>query len=106
MKFGQERTTTELDNQGSTLTVIKKWRKGEVTKTYKQFKERYKVSNQKEQMVEFMRHSDKILEKHKAGLLVIRDDDPLLYPAFWTEYPKVDIDGSYFVVSQWCELAE
>lgn len=104
VKFGTEKTISVLDEQGSTLTVIKKWRKGEVTKSYKQFKERYKVSSQKEQMVEFMRHSEKILEKHKAGILVIKDEDPMLYPAFWTEYPKFDVDGSYFVVSQWTEL--
>ena len=103
MKYGIERETTELDDRGSTLTVIKKWRDGEVAKTYKQFKERSKVRSEKEQMVEYMKHADKVFEKHRAGILVVKDEDPSLYAAFWTEYPKFDQDGSWFVISSWCE---
>ena len=104
MKYGQERTFTSLDDKGNSVVVIKKIRDGEVVKTYKQFSERVKVSSQKEQLVEYMKHADKIMEKHKAGVLVVKDADPTLYPAFTSDIPKFDTDGSWFVVSSWTEI--
>lgn len=106
MQFGIEQINTTTDENGSTLTIIKKYRKGLVVQIYKQRKERFKVYSQKEQLMEYMKHADKVMEKHKAGQLVIKDADPSLYPAFWSEYPKNDIDGSWFVVSQYTEIAE
>lgn len=106
MRFGIEKSTASLDDQGSTVSVINKIRDYDVMKTYKQYKLRTKVKDQKEQLVEYMKHADKVMEKHKAGILVVKDDDPQLYAAFWSEYPKFDKDGSWFVVSQWTELIE
>ena len=84
MRFGTEKETTELDEYGSTLTLVKKIRNYDVAKTYKQYRIRVKVRDQKEQLVEYMKHADKVMEKHKEGKLVIKDEDPMLYPGFWS----------------------
>jgi hypothetical protein len=100
--FGFEHETTELDEYGSTLSLIKVIRKGEVVKSYKQYSNRVKVRDHKEEMAEYIRHTDRLKEKKESGQLVTHK--PELTPAFIVEYPKFDIDGSYFVVSSWAEF--
>lgn len=101
MKHGLQTETTEIDDNGSTISRIEKVRDSEVKKVYKQYKIRNKVYSQKEQLTEYVKHADKVLELHKEGKLVIKDNDPMLYPAFWSEYPKFDQDGSWFVISSY-----
>lgn len=103
--FGSERETTDIDEQGSTLTVIRKIRNQDVMKTYKQFKVRIKVKDAKEETVEYLKHTDKIRQKRKEGVLLTNDrDDPSLAPFFMIDYPKSDVDGTYFVISAWTEV--
>jgi hypothetical protein len=104
MRFGRTKETTTLDEYGSTITVIRNIRNFETMHTYKQFTNRSKVKDAKEEMVEFMKHSDNVRQKKLAGVLVIKDDDKSLQPHFVVEYPKHDIDGSYFVISSWTEV--
>lgn len=105
MRFGIERLTTSLDNNGSTLTIINTIREGKVIKSYKQRNERVKVFNSKEEMAEYLKHAELIRDKRKLGLLVTKED-PSLQPTFKVEYPKYDEDGSYFVVKSWTEYTE
>jgi hypothetical protein len=106
MKYGTEKETTTTDSNGSTLTIIKKWRDGEVMKTYRQVQDRVKVTNINEETAEYIKHTDRVREKKKLGLLVVKDEDKTLAPTFIIEYPKHDIDGSYFVVSSWTEFTD
>lgn len=105
MRFGIEKSTTTTDDLGSTITIMRKIRDYEVMKTYKQIKNRVKVRDAKEEMAEYLKHTDKIREKKDLGILLATDrDDPTLVPAFTIEYPKHNVDGTYFVVSSWTEI--
>lgn len=106
MKYGTTKETTTIDTIGSTKTVIKKVRDYATVKVQKQYKIRTKVKNSKEEAVEYLKHSEKLREKKEAGILVLKDEDTALLPAFTTEYPKYDVDGSYFVVSCWTESVD
>ncbi len=101
VEFGFEYETTELDDNGSTHTIIKVKRKGEIVKSYNQYSNRVQVKDHKEEMAEYIRHTDRIKTKKESGILVTHK--PELTPSFVIEYPKYDIDGSYFVVSTWTE---
>ena len=100
--FGIEKETTELDNSGSTLTIIKKIHEGEVAKMFKTFSVRVKVRDSKEEMAEYLRYTDSIKEKKQDGLLVMKEGSDYM-PSFAIEYPKFDTDGSYFVIKSWSE---
>jgi transposase len=75
-----------------------------VAKIFKQFKIRVKVHDSKEEMSEFLKHCNILREKRKLGVLVVKDDDVTLTPSFMTEYPKIDTEGTYFVVRSWTEI--
>lgn len=107
MLYGTERTTTTLDDQGSTLTVINKIREGRTVKTFKQYNVRVKVRDSKEEMAEYLKHAESIRGLRTSGQLVIKDnDDNTLVPSFRIEYPKSDIDGSYFIIKSWSQVSE
>lgn len=107
MMYGSERTTTTLDDQGSTLTVINKIREGHTVKTFKQYNVRVKVRDSKEEMAEYLKHAESIRGLRTSGQLVIKDnDDNTLVPSFRIEYPKTDMDGSYFIIKSWSQVSE
>lgn len=107
MLYGTERTTTTLDDQGSTLTVINKIREGRTVKTFKQYNVRVKVRDSKEEMAEYLKHAESIRGLRTSGQLVIKDnDDNTLVPSFRIEYPKTDMDGSYFIIKSWSQVSE
>lgn len=103
MKFGTEKTTTDLDDIGSTGSLVNIYRDGEVAKSYKQFKIRVKVADTQQEMAEFIRWSDDMREKRKDGTLVLERTEDNLMPTFTVQYPRFDNDGSYFVVRCWTE---
>jgi hypothetical protein len=104
IKYGETFETTDLDNNGSTLTLVKKWRNSEVAKTYRKYSVRVKVSSPQQEMAEYIKHTDMIKEKKDSGLLVLKDGEDFM-PSFLVEYPKQDQDGSYFVIKSWTEIA-
>lgn len=104
MRYGIEKETTTLDNNNSTVTLIRKVRDYEVAKSYKQFNLRVKVRDAKEEMAEYLKHTDKIREKKTMGVLVTFDEDRSLLPSFTAHYPKFNEDDSYFIVSSWTEI--
>ena len=101
--YGTTRETTNLDDQGATLTLIRRIRGGEVAKSFKQYIIPIKVRNSKEEMTEYLKHTEKLKKKREEGTLVTSDKDKSLLPYFRVSYPKTDIDGSYFVESSWTE---
>lgn len=106
MKYGTMETTTVTDDLGSTVTSIQKIREGAVAKAYQKHAPRYRVANKKEEMTEYIRFTDLLTKKRLLNRLVIKDEDPTTMPAFRIEYPKYDVDGSYFVVMCWTEIVE
>jgi hypothetical protein len=102
MRYGTESETTELDNMGSTLTLIRKVRDYQVATTYKKFSIRVKVRDSKEEMAEYIKHTDSIREKKEEGVLVLKESADYM-PTFIVEYPKFNEDGSYFIIKSWTE---
>lgn len=103
---GRITVTSLLDDLGSTLSVIKTVRGEVVVKTFEKRCLQDKVHNAREEMALYLKHSERIREKRKQGVLLVRDDDPTLLPSFTAKYPKKDIDGSYIVESSWTEIVQ
>lgn len=102
--WGTETETTFLDGQGSMVDVITKIERGNVQQRWKRITLRIKVADKREETTQFLMFSDLIAEKRRAGVLIVRDNDPATLPAFMLEYPKRDVDGSYFIVRSFTEL--
>lgn len=103
-RFGKEVETTVLDDQGSTLDVIKSIANYDLKKAFKRYSIRVKVNNKKDETTEYLNFSEMIAEKRRAGLLVLRDPDPDTRPSFCVDYPKTDTDGSYFIIRTHTEI--
>lgn len=103
MQYGQVRTSQEKDD-GTAISVVEVIRDGLVVKSLRQFHIRVKVGDTQAETAEFLRFSDDLRLKREAGTLVIDREDASTIPAFLIDYPKKDIDGSYFVVKRWTEL--
>jgi hypothetical protein len=93
MKYGLERITTTLDENGSTLTTITNIREfKEVKPTRKYFEIREKVTDKKQEMTEFLKFSESM-------------DDKKLDPAFKLERTRDgDEKGYYYVIKCWTEV--
>lgn len=102
MRFGSETTTYPLDNKGSTIATVKKVRNGETEKVIKHYRIKVHVRNSQEEMMEFMRFTEELSRCRKNGTLTHDKEDTSTRPAFIIEYPRYDVDGSYFVTKNYC----
>jgi len=89
MQFGTERSilTTYFDSK--------------IVKTTKHYRIRIKVRNAQEEMTEYIRFTQEITKFKEEGRLII-EDDQTYEPAFIIKYPKKNIDGSYFIIKNYC----
>lgn len=94
--FGTEKTTSTLgDNQ---IADVVKYRRGEVAVRLRNYRVKVKVINSQDEMGEFIRFTDELAKLRQQGKLTVDRDDATTYPAFVIQYPREDLDGSYFVV--------
>lgn len=105
MQFGTEKTIYVHGDNQSTMTIIKKLRHGEVAKSMKLYKERVKVLSGEDEQSQYQRFSKLLADKREHGTLAVDKDDHTTTPSFMVEFPKANIDGSYFVVMCWAEHA-
>ena len=90
---------------GSERVIIRFYEAGEVIRKMKHYKVRVKINGSQDEMTEFIRFTDKMGEYRKAGKLVVDKNDPTTRPSFVLDYPKDDIDGSYFIIKCYTILA-
>jgi hypothetical protein len=83
---------------------IRKVKWSTVNASFKRVTVRTKITTKQEEVAAFKDFSDTIEKKRQAGLLLHRTSDTTMLPCFLIEYPKVDYDGSYFVVTSFTEL--
>jgi hypothetical protein len=103
-EYGTETEGTFTDANGSTVEVIANYKDLEVMSRFKRISVRIKVIDKRDETTQYLLFSDLIEEKRQAGTLVVRDADPHSRPSFTIEYPKTNIDGTYFVVRSYTEL--
>jgi|GEM_PF-5464931 len=105
MRYGVEKETVTIDKAtNSTRTMIRKIRGYEVAQTYKQYILREKVSGKQQEMSLYIKFTELISKLREDGTLLIKDEDPTMLPAFTIEYPRHNVDGSYFVIKRWTEI--
>lgn len=102
LEYGETRDTRVIDNNGSELVTIIKIRGSQMARKYKQYHMRVKVMNSKEEMSEYLKHTEALREKRESGILVVIGDKEL-HPSFTIDYPKIDVDGAYFIIKSWTE---
>lgn len=83
---------------GTERTVIQVYRDSEVTRTLKQYRIKVKVNTPQDEMTEYIRFTDEIAKRRENGTLVIDRNDHTTFPAFILDYPRENIDGSYFCI--------
>lgn len=90
MKYGTERVTTTLDDNGSTLTIETNIREYKSVKPVrKHYAIRQRVWSKKEEMTEYLKFTESM-------------DDKKLDPSFSIERSKEgDAKGYYYVVKQY-----
>lgn len=98
MKYGSVKTTHIMDDNGSALIEIIKYRHEEVDRTMRQYKIRVHVKNAQEEMAEFIRFTEEITTHREQGTLAYDREDSTTRPSFIIEYPQKDVDGSYFIL--------
>lgn len=103
MNYGQEKQTTTLDDEGSTISKVITFFNGNPSKVIKQFRIRIKVGSAQQEMSEYIKFTDELRKKREAGVLVKEKDDPSTIPAFVIDFPRFDEDGTYFVIKSWSE---
>lgn len=101
MKYGTEKTTYPLDDDGSALVSIKKYRNGNVERTFRHYRIRIHVAGPKEELAEFIRFTEEIARCRQNNTLSVDKEDASTRPSFIIEYPSKDIDGSYFVIKSY-----
>lgn len=91
--FGKVKETIPLDDSGSTVTVERNMVKSEVVKPVRRYYEyRVRVTDRKEEMVEYLKFSDSLSEEK-------------LDPGFRIERTKQgNLEGYYFVVKTYTVL--
>jgi hypothetical protein len=102
MQYGREKTTYFLDDKGSKISTISKYRMGVSEKPLKHYQIRIHIKDVQDEMREFIKFSDELARYRKNGTLMVDKDDPSTKPAFIVEYPKEDIDGSFFIIKNYC----
>ena len=103
MNFGTKKTGA-ASKDGSVVSIVEDVFKGEVTKSFHQYSIRVKVENSQGETAEYLKFTDKLRELRDSKRIYVDVDDRQTIPAFMIHYPKKDIDGSYFVILNWCEL--
>lgn len=101
MKYGTTTTTFSLDNKGSTISTISKYRNGDTEKVMKHFRIRVKVFTPQDEMTEFIRFTDELSRCRKNGTLTWDREDASTRPSFIIDYPKENIDNSYFIIKNY-----
>lgn len=97
MKFGSETTTYPINDVGSSIADYKHYRVGSLDQAIRTYRISLKVRNSQEEMTEFIRFTTELAQLRKDKKLAY-SKDVALQPAFIIQYPKEDIDGSYYVV--------
>lgn len=106
MQYGSERTIYPLDQNGSSMSDLKHFRNGGVDNAIRTYRIRVKVNNSKEEMAEYIRFTEELAKLRSEGKLCGDKEDPISLPSFVIQYPKVDRDGSYFVVKCYSILVD
>lgn len=101
VKFGSIKSTTDLDDKGSTLSTIPLYHEGSVVKTFKQFEIKARVRNSQEETTEYLIWADKVKELKLKDTLVVNVEK--YQPFFRVEYPINTGDGAYFIIKSWTE---
>lgn len=102
MNYGTQETAI-MDKDGSTISLVEDVYRGEVSHAFQHFFVRIKVENTQEETAEYLTFTDRLRELRSLKQLYIDPEDRQSLPAFIVHYPKKDIDGSYFVILNWCE---
>ena len=89
---------------GTERSTIRVYRNGEETRTLKHYKVRVKVNTTQDEMTEFIRFTDQLNDLRSKGNLTFDKEDPSTRPAFIIDYPKDNIDGSYFIIKSYTIL--
>lgn len=101
--FGTEVETTFLDDNGSTVELIRTFKESDVTSQFKRISLRIRVKDKQDETTQYLIFSDLIEQKKREGVLVYRDSDPTTRPSFVIEYPRKDADF-YTIVRTFTEL--
>lgn len=96
MIHGTEKTTFEVGE--STLSDIKKYNGVYGDKAIRSYRIKIKVLDTQQEMAEYLAFSKELSSLRKDNKLTVDKDDTTTYPAFIIQYPKIDVDGSYFIV--------
>lgn len=96
MIHGTEKTTFQIGD--STLSDIKKFNGVYGENAMRNYRIRVKVADRNAEFWEYIQFTEEIAKLKAAGRLTVDKDDMLTYPTFIVQYPKVDLDGSYFVI--------
>jgi hypothetical protein len=102
VSFGTTRTVYPLDEKGSTIATISKSRNGDIERVIKHYRIRVKVGSPQDEMTEFIRFTDELSRCRKNGTLTYDRDDNSTRPSFIIEYPKENVDNSYFIIKNYC----
>lgn len=97
MKYGSQKTTHFIDENSSLADTVK-YHQGTAERAIRSFKIKVRVASPQEEMAEFIRFTEELSKLRKVGKLTADKDDGATYPSFIIQYPKEDIDGSYFIV--------
>src|SRR6185369_10064490 len=102
MFFGTQKTTV-ISSDGATSDVVK-YHNGIPSRKLRSFRVKVKVISAQDEMTEFIRFTDDLAKLRQKNRLTVDPEDPTSYPAFLLQYPKHDVDGSYFVIKSWTEV--
>lgn len=102
MKDGTDSTTIALDDKGSSISTVKKYRHGNVEKAWRRYYIKVIVRNSQEEMTEFMRFTDELAKCRNNGTLTWDREDNATRPSFIIDYPKENRDGSYIIIKNYC----
>lgn len=104
MDYGDTKQTFPLNELGSTMKTVKKYRRGSVDSSFRHYRFKIKVNSPKEELEEFMRFTHQIQELRRKNMLITDRSDATTTPSFIVEYPKNDVDGSWFVIKNYCTI--
>ena len=104
MQYGNTKTTYPIDESGSTITTIDTYWRDQLTKAIKQYRIRVKVYNHEEELAEYIRFTDDIAKHRCEGTLTCDKEDMTTKPSFVIDYPKDNIDNSWFIIKSYCVI--
>lgn len=103
MQYGTEKTTVTADD-GSSVTTIAKYREGERERIIRHYRLRVRVRSSQDEMTEYIRFTEELSRCRQNNILTYDREDASTRPAFIIDYPKNDVDGSYFVIKNYCVI--